>query len=139
MVDDDYTDKQEAIEFNDRNDDNNDDDDGNNDGDNNDDNDSDLYIPEVTTTVKRRKKGARLKSKLSTSKKRHKSKGTNNTSINHDSVMLSGEEDPDFEGDADGNFEGDADGENSDDDIDLFEEKRYKKIKAKNWTMHESK
>ena len=53
--------------------------------------------------------------------------------------MLSGEEDPDFEGDADGNFEGDADGENSDDDIDLFEEKRDKKIKAKNWTMHESK
>ena len=33
----------------------------------------------------------------------------NNTSINHYSVMLSGEGDPDFEGD--------ADGENSDDNI----------------------
>jgi hypothetical protein len=41
----------------------------------------------------------------------------NNTSINHYSVMLSGEGDPDFEGDADGDFEGDADGENSDDNI----------------------
>jgi hypothetical protein len=96
MVDDDYTNKKEAIEFNDRKDDDNDDDDGNNDGDNENDNDSDLYIPEVTTMVKKRKKGARSKSKSLTSKKRHKSNGTNNTSINHDSVMLSGEEDPDF-------------------------------------------
>jgi len=72
------------------------------------------------------------------SKKRHKSKGTNNTSINHDSVMLSGEGDPDFEGDADGNFEGDVDGEDSDDDIDLFKEKRYEKTKAEKWTIHEN-
>ena len=52
--------------------------------------------------------------------------------------MLSGEGDPDFEGDADGNFEGDVDGEDSDDDIDLFKEKRYEKTKAENWTMHEN-
>ena len=118
MVDDDYTNKEEAIEFNNRDDNDNDDDDGNNDGNDKDDDDDDddddkdddddddnkdddkdnddngdLYIPEVATTVKKRKKGARLKSKLSTSKKRHKSKGTNNTSINHDSVMLSGKGD----------------------------------------------
>ncbi len=43
------------------------------------------------------------------SKKRHKSKGAINRSINHDYVMLSGK--------------GDADGEDSDEDIDLFEEK----------------
>ena len=43
--------------------------------------------------------------------------------------MLSGE------GDAD--FEGDADAEDSDNNIDLFEEKRYEKIKTKKWTKHE--
>ena len=43
------------------------------------------------------------------------SKGTTNTPINHDSVMLSGK------GDAD--FEGDADAKDLDDDIDLFNEK----------------
>ena len=74
---------------------------------------------------KKRKKG-----KLSTSKKRRKSKGMTNTSINHDSVMLSGKGDMDFEGD--------ADGKDSDDDVDLFEEKRYEKSKAKNWTMHKN-
>ena len=67
----------------------------------------------------------------------HKSKGTNNTSINHDSVMLSDKGDPDFEGDAGGNFEGDADGDNSDDDIDLFEESDTKN-KSQNWTMHKN-
>ena len=61
----------------------------------------------------------------------HKSKGTNNTSINHDSVMLSDKGDPDFEGDAGGDFEGDADGDNSDNDIDLFEESDTKKQKPK--------
>ena len=43
---------------------------------------------------------------------------------------------PSGKGDAD--FEGDADGEDSDDDINLFEEKRYTKTQAKNWTMHEN-
>jgi hypothetical protein len=118
MVDDDYRDKEETIEFDNRDDDEDNDDD-------------DLYIPEVATTEKKRNKGVRLKSKLSTSKKWHKSNGTNNTSINHDFVMLSGKGDPDFEGDADGNPKGDADGEDSDDNIDFFEEKRYEKIKAK--------
>jgi hypothetical protein len=58
------------------------------------------------------------------SRKRHTSKGTANAPINHDSVMLSGA------GDAD--FEGDADTEDSDNNIDLFEEKRYEKTKTKN-------
>ena len=53
------------------------------------------------------------------SRKRHKSKGMTNTPINHDSVMLSGKGDTDFEGD--------ADAEDSDEDIDLFEEKQYEK------------
>ena len=73
----------------------------------------------------------RLKSKSSTSKKRHKSKGMKNTFINHNSVVLSGKGDPDFEGDADSNFEGDVDDNDSDDDIDFFKEKRYEKTKAK--------
>jgi hypothetical protein len=133
MNDDDYISKEEAIKFNDQ--DNNDDDDND---DNNGDDDDDLYIPDVATMEKKRKKGARSKLKSSMSKKWHKSKGTNNTSINHDSVMLSGKGDPDFEGDADGDLEGDADGEDLDEDIDFFEEKRYEKTKAKNWTMHKN-
>ena len=52
-------------------------------------------------------------------KETHKSKRTTNTSIIHDSVMLSGKRDTDFEGD--------ADGEDLNDDIDLFKEKRYAK------------
>ena len=44
--------------------------------------------------------------------------------------MLSGKRDADFEGD--------ADGEDLDNDINLFEEKRYEKSKAKNWTKHEN-
>ncbi len=132
MVDDDYTDKEEAIKFNDQ--DNNDDDDN----DNNDDNDGDddgngddnLYITDIATMEKKRKKGARLKLKSLMSKKWHKSKGTNNTSINYDAVMLSGKGDPDFEGDADGNLEGDADGEDSDDDIDFFQGKAIQKNKS---------
>jgi hypothetical protein len=106
-------------------DDDDDDDNKGDDGNNKDDDDGDDYIEAVATTEKKRKKG-----KSSTSKKQHKSKGMSNTPINHDSVMLSGK------GDAD--FEGDADGEDSDDDIDLFEEKRYEKTKAKNWTKHKN-
>jgi hypothetical protein len=140
--DNDYTNKEdvainkEAIVFNNLNDANQDngDNNGNNDNDNYNDNDDDLYSK--VTTTKKRKKQAR--SKPMTSKKR-KSKGTtkcnnksqhnNNTSINHDFV-ISGK------GDAD--IEGDADGKDSDNNIDLFEEKRYKKTKAKNWTMHKN-
>jgi hypothetical protein len=132
MVDDDYTnkedavvDEEEAIEFNNRD---HDDDDGDNEGnDGSDDNDDggDDYIEVVATTEKKRNKG-----KSSMSRKRHKSKGAANTPINHDSVMLSGD------GDAD--FEGDADAEDSNDDIDLFEEKRYEKTKTKNWMKHEN-
>ena len=69
------------------------------------------------------------------SKKRHKSKGAINTSINHGYAMLSGEGDADFEG---ADFEGDADGKDLDEDIDLFEEKRYEKTKEKNWTMRKN-
>jgi hypothetical protein len=135
MVDDDYTDKEEAIKFNNqdnKDDDNDNDDNDDDDGDDGDDGngDNDLYILDVVTMEKKRKKGARSKLKSSMSKKWHKSKGTNNTSINHDSVMLSGEGDTDFEGDADGDLEGDADGKDSDDDIDFFEEKRYEKTKS---------
>ena len=129
MVDDDYTNKEDAVvdkeatEFNDQDNNNND----NNEGDDgcNDDDEGDDYIEAVATTEKKRKKG-----NLSTSRKWHKSKGTTNTPINHDSVMLSGE------GDAD--FEGDTDSEDSDDDIDLFKEKRYEKTKAKNWTKRKN-
>jgi hypothetical protein len=53
-----------------------------------------------------------------------------NAPINHDSLILSGK------GDAD--FEGDADAEDSDNDIDLFEEKRYEKTKTVNWIKHEN-
>jgi hypothetical protein len=63
--------------------------------------------------------------------KLHKSKGTTNTPINHDSGIM-----PSGDGDAD--FEGDADTEDSDDDIDLFEEKQYEKTKSKNWTKHKN-
>jgi hypothetical protein len=69
------------------------------------------------------------------SKKRHKSKGAINTSINHDDAMLSGEGDADFES---ADFEGNADGKDSDEDIDLFEEKRYEKRKEKNWMMRKN-
>jgi hypothetical protein len=132
MVDDDYTDKEdavvdeEAIEFNNRDDDDDDDNKGNDGGADDDDDDGNDYIEVVVTTEKKRKKA-----KSSTSRKRHKSKGMANTPINHDdSVMLSGECDVDFEGD--------ADAEDSDDDIDLFEEKRYEKTKTKNWTKHKN-
>jgi hypothetical protein len=131
MVNDDYTDKEdavvdkEAIKFNNWDDNgDNDDNEGHNSG-NDDNNNGDDYIEVVATTEKKRKKG-----KLSTSRKWHKSKGTTNTPINHDSVMLSGE--------GDAYFEGDADAEDPDEDIDLFEEKRYEKTKAKNWTKHEN-
>ena len=125
MVDDDYTDKEdavvdeEAIEFGNQDKDDDDDNKGNN-GSNNDDDGDNNYIEVVATTEKKRKKGRK-----SMSRKRHTPKGTanatklDNTPINHDSVMLSGE------GDAD--FEGDADAEDSDNDIDLFKEKQYEK------------
>jgi hypothetical protein len=102
MVDDDYTDKEdavvdeeEAIKFNNRDHDDDNDNEGNDGSDNNGDG-GDNYIEVVTTTEKKRNKG-----KSSMSRKRHKSKGTANTPINHDSVMLSGDGDADFEGDAD--------------------------------------
>jgi hypothetical protein len=41
-------------------------------------------------------------------------------------------------GKGDTDFEGDADGKDSDKDIDLFEEKRYEKSKAKDWTKHKN-
>jgi hypothetical protein len=114
MVDDNYTDKvdavvdEEAIKFNNRDHDDDNDNEGNNGSDDDGDGGND-YNEMVSTMEKERKKG-----KLSMSRKRHKSKGTANTPINHDSVMLSGE------GGAD--FEGDADAEGSDDDIDFFKE-----------------
>ena len=112
MVNDDYTNKEDAvvdketIKFNGRDDDNNNENEGDNGG--NDNNDNGNYYIEAVATTKKRKKG-----KLSISRKQHTSKGTTNTPINHDSVMLSGEGDTDFEGD--------ADGKDSDNDIDLFE------------------
>ena len=98
MVNDDYTDKEdavvdkEAIKFNNWDDNgDNDDNEGHNSG-NDDNNNGDDYIEVVATTEKKRKKG-----KLSTSRKWHKSKGTAYTPINHDgSVMLSGEGDTDL-------------------------------------------
>ena len=124
MVDDDYTGKEdavvdkEAINFNNQDGDDNDDNEGDGGSDADDDGGND-YIEVVRTTEKKRKKG-----KSSMSRKRHKSKGTANTPINHDSAMLSGK------GDAD--FEGEADAKDSDNNIDLFEEKRYEKTKMKN-------
>jgi hypothetical protein len=58
-----------------------------------------------------------------------KGRHNNNTSINHDFV-ISGK------GDAD--IEGDADGKDSDDNVDLFEEKRFEKTNATNWTKHKN-
>jgi hypothetical protein len=117
MVDDDYTDKEdavvdeeEAIEINNRDHDNDDDNEGD-DGSDDDDDGGDDYIEVVATTEKKRNKG-----KLSMSRKQHKSKGTANTPINHVSVIMQS-------GDGDADFEGDADAEDSDDDIDFFEEK----------------
>jgi hypothetical protein len=142
MVDNDYTNMEgvaideEAIEFDNHNDDdqeNGDDDDCDNDNDD-DDNDNALYSKVAAT--KKRKKGTR--SKQMTLKKR-KSKGmtkrnkksqhASNTSINHGFVVCG-------EGDAD--VEGDADGKDSDKDADLFEEKRYKRTNAANWTKHKN-
>ncbi len=142
MVDNDYTDmkdvavNEETIEFDNRNDDdqeNRDDDDCNNNND--DDNNDDVLYSKVTAT-KKRKKGMRLKQMMSkkrkpkgTTKCNNKSRHNSNTSINHDFVVCG-------EGDAD--VEGDADGKESDEDIDLFKEKRYKKTNAANWTKHEN-
>jgi hypothetical protein len=120
----------EAIEFNNHNDndqENRDDDDCNNDND--DDNENNVLYSKVAAT-KKRKKGTR--SKPMTSKKR-KSKGmtkrnkksqhTSSTSINHDFVVCG-------KGDAD--VEGDADAKYSDEDADLFKEKRYERTNAAN-------
>jgi hypothetical protein len=63
-------------------------------------------------------------------KRNKESQHNNNTSINHDFV-ISGK------GDAD--IEGDTDGVDSDNNVDLFKEKRYKKTKATNWTMHKNR
>jgi hypothetical protein len=139
MVNIDYTDNEdvavdeEAIEF--INCDNNNQDNGNDNGCNNDDDNDDNNgndddngddLHRKVATTKKRKKGVR--SKLMTLKKR-KSKKTNkhNASINHDFVVSG-------EGDAD--VEGDAGSKDSDDDVDLFKEKRYEKTKAKKCTMH---
>ncbi len=88
----------------------------------------------ATKRKRKRKKGATTKTggkqvaKHNKEKRRHK-----NTTINPDSV-LSGKCDADGKGgDADG-YSGGDDEDNSDND--LFEEKRYKKTKAKNWTKH---
>ena len=53
-----------------------------------------------------------------------KSWHNNNTSINHDSAVS---------GDGDADFERDVDGEDLDNNIDLFEEQRYKKTNKNNW------
>jgi hypothetical protein len=140
MVDDDYTDMEdvavdkEAIEFNlcnNNNQENGDNDNRNNDDD--DDNNDNILYSKVGTT-KKRKKGTR--SKLMTSNKR-KSKGTtkcnkksrhdNNTSIIYDFVTC---------GKNDMDVEGDADSKDSDNNVDLFEEKRYEKTNAANWMKH---
>jgi len=66
--------------------------------------------------------------------KRNYSRRLNNTTINPDLVLRSGERDADGkEGDADGYSGGDDD---SDLDNNFFEDKRYEKSKAKNWTKH---
>jgi hypothetical protein len=71
--------------------------------------------------------------------KKRKSKGTtkcnknslhnNNTSVNHDFVIC---------GEGDAVIEGDTDSKDSDNDVDLFEEKRYKKTNAANWMKHKN-
>jgi hypothetical protein len=55
-----------------------------------------------------------------------KSRHNSNTSINHDFVICG-------EGDVD--IEGDTDGKDSDNNVDLFKEKRYEKA---NWTKHKT-
>jgi hypothetical protein len=143
MVNNDYTIiedvaiNEEAIELNNPNNDNQDN--GNNNDRNSDidDDEDDNVLYSKVATMKKRKKGARSKPMMP---KKRKSKGTtkcnkkswhnNNTSINHDFV-ISGK------GDAD--VEGDADSEDSDDNVDLFKEKRYKKTNATNWMKHESR
>jgi hypothetical protein len=140
MVDDDYTDMEdvavnkETIEFDIRN--NNNQENGNNDDcddDNNDDKDDNVFYSKVTAT-KKRKKGTRLKPMTSkkrkpkgTIKRNNKSRHNSNTSINHDFVVC---------GEGYTDVEVDADGKESNKDIDLFEEKRYKKTNAANWTKH---
>jgi hypothetical protein len=131
MAEDDYTNMEdvavdeEAIEFDNHND-NDQENGGNNDcnNDNNNDNHDDVLYSEVAAT-KKRKKGTRLKPMTSkkrkpkgTTKCNNKSRHNSNTSINHDFVVCS-------KGDAE--VEEDADGKESDEDIDLFEEKRYTK------------
>jgi hypothetical protein len=142
MVDDDYTDMEdvvvdkEAIEFDNRN--NDDQENGNNDDCNNNDDDDDddnLLYSEVAAT-KKRKKGTRSKPMTSkkrkpkgTTKRNNNSRHNSNTSINHDFVVCG-------KGDAD--VEGDAEGEESDEDVDLFKERRYEKTNAANWTKHKN-
>jgi len=125
MVDDDFTDKEivdgdEDVDFFDsRNNainDTNNADDGS-------------YSEGATATKKKRKKtGGKRATKC------NKTRRLNNTTINPDLVLWSGKRDADGEeGDADGYSGGDDD---SDSDNDFFEDKRYEKSKAKNWTKH---
>jgi hypothetical protein len=142
MVNNDYTNMEdvavdkEAIEFNNPNNDNQDNSKDNNcNNDIDDDDNNDVLYSKVPTT-KKRKKGARLKpmtpkkrKSKGTTKRNKKSRHDNNTSINHDFV-ISGKGDADVEGDADSNY--------SDDNVDLFKEKKYEKTNATNWTKHKN-
>jgi hypothetical protein len=97
----------------------------------NDANDADdgSYSEGAPATKKKRKKTG---GKRAT--KRNKTRRLNNTTINPDLVLRSGERDADGkEGNADGYSGGDDD---SNLDNDFFEDKRYEKPKAKNWTKH---
>ncbi len=87
------------------------------------------YSEGAPATKKKRKK---MGGKQAT--KRNKTRQLNNTTINPDLVLRSGKRDADGEeGDADSYSRGEDD---SNSDNDFFEDKRYGKFKAKNWTKH---
>jgi len=92
------------------------------------------YSEGAPATKEKRKKGATKKMGGKRATKRNKTCQLNNTTINPDLVLQSGKRDTDGEeGNTDGYSGGDDD---SNSDNDFFEEKRYKKMKAKNWTKH---
>ncbi len=92
------------------------------------------YSEGAPATKKKKKKGGTKKTGGKRATKRIKTHRLNNTTIYPDLVLRSGKRD------ADGK-EGNADSYSGGDDVcdldnNFFEEKRYEKSKAKNWTKH---
>jgi hypothetical protein len=128
MVDDDFTNVDGLVNFIDSGDDNVSD--TANDANAN----NGLYSKGAPATKKKRKKGATTKTGGKQATKRKKIFRHNNTTINPYLVLLRGKGDADSE---EGNAEGYSGGDDKDDSDNIFfEEKRYKKTKAKNGTKH---